>query len=271
LPSPARRAIETFDPPSKPAFLLPEAIARARSIPAGAKILYSRMLRFQHKGGICYASVAYLAKSLNVAARTVDRWLAALVGAGFIRRVYISGFRTKVTAFEHHEVFWPVENSPEPVEETVESFPRGTPGVSCQERQDCRAPVFSEQLEREGESSSLTATASVLGEPAVENRPGEQLGLFDGLAAAETPPPAAKQTPSDTAKPARPAIDRPPGPSLPQERPSDRSQRARLLHFPRPFKPEIVPNQDGPADQTSNLLKDKGLPHVPEPADFSPQ
>jgi Helix-turn-helix domain len=149
------------------------------------------MNRFQAQGGICYASVDYLAAELGAGARTIDRWLKALVTAGYIRRTYISGFRTKVTVFlEHPKFAAKISTGP------VEIFPRETPQVADQVRQKWRIPSLlseSEDLEGKGLETNPQHSASTV-EPAVEIP--AQIALFHE----HTPAEPAKMRPAPSVK-----------------------------------------------------------------------
>jgi hypothetical protein len=60
------------------------AHVRYANISAHAKLLYGELTALTEKAGFCWASNGYLAKLYNAGSRSVSRWVAELVEAGFI-------------------------------------------------------------------------------------------------------------------------------------------------------------------------------------------
>lgn len=158
-----------FEPLTARAFLVQEAVARLPGIPRGAALLYGRMARFRAAGGHCFASVEYLARDLAAGERTVGRWMAALVKAKLVRRVYHPARRTKVTQFLAHSCFdgLPAPGPDEPgqlgLEFTACDNPVENSGKTCERRvENVRSDlpeVAGPSIEVSGESETDSSSA----------------------------------------------------------------------------------------------------------------
>lgn len=64
--------------------LIPEAMARNRGLPPGAKLVYGRLCRYAGEDGRCFPSVASLAEEVGLGPRQVQNHLALLRREGFL-------------------------------------------------------------------------------------------------------------------------------------------------------------------------------------------
>jgi hypothetical protein len=67
--------------------LIPEAMARNRDLPPGAKLVYGRLSRYSGKDGRCYPALETLAEEVGLGKRQTQKHLRTLESEGFIRRV----------------------------------------------------------------------------------------------------------------------------------------------------------------------------------------
>lgn len=65
---------------------VPEPLLKSTDISASAKLLFGRLARFAGKDGRCFPSVGTLAVELGMTARQVQRLIARLCEAGFLRK-----------------------------------------------------------------------------------------------------------------------------------------------------------------------------------------
>ena len=65
---------------------IPEAMARIRELPPGAKLVYGRLCRYAGEDGLCYPAVELLAAEVGLGKRQTQKHLKTLQRMGFIFR-----------------------------------------------------------------------------------------------------------------------------------------------------------------------------------------
>lgn len=78
---------------SKPSYygILPASVRYDKTIPAGAKVLYSELTALCSKEGFCWASNGYFAELYDVAKMTISTWIKSLSDSGHIKVDYNNG------------------------------------------------------------------------------------------------------------------------------------------------------------------------------------
>lgn len=77
---------EPFKPWRRFNFLpVPEAMARMKDMPAGAKLVYGRLCRYAGKDGACWPAVSSLAEEVGLGVRQTQKHLRSLEKRKFIR------------------------------------------------------------------------------------------------------------------------------------------------------------------------------------------
>jgi len=87
---------------------IPEGLARASSVSAGAKMAWGRLARYAGEDGLCFPTVKTLGGEIGVGERQAQKYLAELEKASLIRRVERFTNRAQTSnAFEFlwHEIF----------------------------------------------------------------------------------------------------------------------------------------------------------------------
>lgn len=144
--------------------LVPESILSESGLGTGPKLLYGQLRRRAGERGYCWPGHESLAKDLGVAVRTVGRWAAALLKAGFIRitrrglnrsNTYVFLWhdslepRQSVLSFSTHEEK-PEEKQPEPWAEAARELPR----MATQEVPKVSDPIKEEEAQGKREIQS---------------------------------------------------------------------------------------------------------------------
>jgi len=65
--------------------IIPPPIVADNNLPAGAKILFGKILGLINKKGYCWASADYLGKHIGLAKDTVKKYLSLLYEKGYLR------------------------------------------------------------------------------------------------------------------------------------------------------------------------------------------
>src|SRR5690349_3724984 len=65
---------------------IPESLVKCRDLAPSAKLLYGRLARFAGQDGGCFPAVETVAAELGMTDRQVQRLLAQLCRAGFLRK-----------------------------------------------------------------------------------------------------------------------------------------------------------------------------------------
>ncbi len=68
--------------------ILPANVRYDKTIPAGAKVLYSELSALCNKEGYCWASNGYFAELYDVGKMTISTWIKKLSNAGYIKIEY---------------------------------------------------------------------------------------------------------------------------------------------------------------------------------------
>jgi hypothetical protein len=78
---------------SKPSYfgILPASVRYDKTIPAGAKVLYSELTALCSKEGFCWASNGYFAELYDVTKMTISTWIKSLSDSGHIKVDYNNG------------------------------------------------------------------------------------------------------------------------------------------------------------------------------------
>src|SRR5579872_647124 len=87
---------------------IPEGLARASSISAGAKMAWGRLARYAGEDGLCFPTVKTLGSEIGVGERQAQKYLAELERACLIRRVERFANRAQTSntfEFLWHELF----------------------------------------------------------------------------------------------------------------------------------------------------------------------
>lgn len=96
---------EPFNPWKRFRFLpVPEAMARYKGLPPGAKLVFGRLLRYAGRDSLCWPSVPKLAEEVGLGVRQTQKYLTALESQGFIRRE--RQFRDGAQTSNHFTFLW---------------------------------------------------------------------------------------------------------------------------------------------------------------------
>lgn len=116
---------------------IPEVLAKARGVSAGAKIIYGRLTRYAGPNGKCYPSVPTLAAEVAMSVRQTQKYLAELEAFELIRRVpriSDSGQTSNAYVFLWHRIFAQGMNEATP-EGVTDAAPEGVNDRSPKESQ----------------------------------------------------------------------------------------------------------------------------------------
>jgi|HubBroStandDraft_6_1064221.scaffolds.fasta_scaffold11923_9 hypothetical protein len=101
---------EPFNPWKRFNFLpIPEAMARRKKLPAGAKLVFGRLCRYAGRDGRCWPAVETLAEEVGLGERQTQKHLRTLEQKGFIRTVKRFGADGSQTSNDYiflwHQIF----------------------------------------------------------------------------------------------------------------------------------------------------------------------